>query len=436
MSMSAEPTSTPQSNARDSQDGGSGMTPLSWIVIALAGLSAYIWPGTPESVSLEGVVLPPQMMYVNPLSFAVHPPGAPFRGDGWTDHFNPTNTSLPFFQIFHPGFLKVLGQNPSIRAITSNPGFAFAHEAPIWVPETDELFLSSQDGGYLGFSDWNHNNQVGKLSLSDVKEMATASGSRTSPLNVTVTPLSLPDIVQMTNGGTGPYYGSLLLVNSGRGIRAPNLALVNPLAPHNATIILDNYFGRQFNSLNDVKIHPRNGKIYFTDVTYGWLNHFRPAPLLPNQVYMFDPKSGNVRVVADGFTRCNGLAFSIDGKLAYIADSGAAGGFLGKNTTDPAAIYAFDVDPQSDTLVDRRVFAHVDAGVPDGIQVDTLGNVYASCGDGVHVWDRSGTLLGKFFIGTESANMVFAGRGRLVILAETAVYLAEVFANGVKLSWP
>ena len=72
----------------------------------------------------------------------------------------------------------------------------------------------------------------------------------------------------MTNGGTGTYYGSLMLINSGRGVRPPNIALVNPRAPHNTTVILDNYFGRQFNSLNDVKVHPRSGKIFFTDVTY------------------------------------------------------------------------------------------------------------------------------------------------------------------------
>lgn len=69
----------------------------------------------------------------------------------------------------------------------------------------------------------------------------------------------------MTNGGTGPYKGSLLLVTSGRGDLPPSLALVNPNPPHNVTILLDNFFGRQFNSLNDVKVHP-SGKIFFTDV--------------------------------------------------------------------------------------------------------------------------------------------------------------------------
>lgn len=79
--------------------------------------------------------------------------------------------------------------------------------------------------------------------------------------------LDLPETIQMTNGGTGPYQSNLLFINSGRGPRPPTLALVNPSPPHNATILLDNYYGRQFNSLNDIKVHP-SGNIFFTDVMY------------------------------------------------------------------------------------------------------------------------------------------------------------------------
>jgi hypothetical protein len=69
----------------------------------------------------------------------------------------------------------------------------------------------------------------------------------------------------MTNGGTGPYNGSLLLITSGRGPLPPSIVLVNPKSPNNATVLLDNFFGRQFDSLNDIKVHP-SGKIFFTDV--------------------------------------------------------------------------------------------------------------------------------------------------------------------------
>ena len=80
--------------------------------------------------------------------------------------------------------------------------------------------------------------------------------------------------------------------------------LVAPLMAR--LVLLNNNFGRQFNSLNDVAINPRNKDIYFTDVTYGYLQDFRPPPGLPNQVYRFNTDTGLVRVVADGFTSPNG----------------------------------------------------------------------------------------------------------------------------------
>ena len=53
-------------------------------------------------------------------------------------------------------------------------------------------------------------------------------------------------------------------------------------------------------------------------ISYGYVHHFRPVPLMPNQVYRFDQDTSAVRVVADGFNRCNGLAFTGDGKVAYV----------------------------------------------------------------------------------------------------------------------
>lgn len=47
--------------------------------------------------------------------------------------------------------------------------------------------------------------------------------------------------------------------------------------------------------------------------------------------------------------------------------------------------YAFDVDPVTERFINRRVLAYIDAGIPDGLQVDTNGNIYAATGDGVQV---------------------------------------------------
>jgi len=251
-----------------------------------------------------------------------------------------------------------------------------------------------------------------------------------------VTEVNLSDSIQITNGGTGPYYSSLLLVTSGRDSLPPSIALVDPRSPNNVTVLLDNYYGRQFNSLNDIKIHRPSGNFLFTDVSYGFLNQFRPEPLMPNQVYRLDPVTRRVRVVATDFNKCNGIALSEDGKLAYISDTAAGGGFLGINQTEPSTIYAFDVDPDSQTFLNRRVFAYVDTGIPDGIQIDKNGNVYAGCGDGVQVWNSQGTLLGKFFLGSVSSNFIFAGDGRLVILAETKIFFARIAAQENRLEFP
>lgn len=403
---------------------------LSSVIVALA-YTQDSWSSFARR-GLDMASLPQKYVSVDPRTYAVLGSNST-RQSSFTQYFNPTNNSPPFFQIFDPSFLDILGPNATFDLIASNDTFAFAHEAPIYSSATDEIFFVSNDGGPLGMSDINNNNQISKISLAQV-EQALASSSGGS-VNVNITKIPVANTIQMTNGGTGPYKGSLLIVNSGRGPLSPSMALVNPLPPYNSTVLVDNFFGRQFNSLNDIKIHP-SGNLFFTDVPYGWLNHFRSEPLMPNQVYRFNTQTASLRVVADGFTRPNGIAFTGDGKIAYITDTGASGGFLGNNQTNPATIYAFDVDKTSQAFMNRRVFAYIDTGVPDGIQVDMAGNVYSGCGDGVQVWNSEGTLLGKFFIATTSANMAFAGYGRLVILAETKVYLAKTAAKGPNLEFP
>ncbi|KAI0702387.1 D-lactonohydrolase-like protein [Cerioporus squamosus] len=401
-------------------------------VATVFGLTGWAYGATPSQ--LEPTIpttVSPQAVVVDPLAFNVLGLNGSFRTSA-TDLFNPTNTTPPFFQVFHPDFLKILGPNANIRAVASKPTFLFAHEAPIWVPETDEVFFASAGGAMAAIDQY----QVSKISLKDVAAAIKASGPGVTPVNVTTMKIDLPRSIQATNGGTGLFHGQLVLVTDGHGPLPPSLALVNPAPPHNTTVLLDNFFGRQFNSLNDVKIHPGLNKLFFTDSTYGFLYQLRPPPLLPNQVYRFDPDTGSVRVVADGFDKCNGIAFSPDGKMAYVGDSGSNDGLLGTNQTKPATIYVFDVDTESNVFRNRKVFAYIDTGIADGIQLDAAGNVYAGTGDGAQVWDRNGTLLGKFFLGTVSANLVFAGDGRLVILADTAIYFAEIAAKANNLSFP
>lgn len=64
-----------------------------------------------------------------------------------------------------------------------------------------------------------------------------------------------------------------------------------------------------------------------------------------------------------------------------------------------------------------------------GIHADSAGNVYAGCGDGIQVFNPSGKLIGKIYLGTVSANFQFAGDGRMVIGAETQLFYATLAAS-------
>lgn len=85
--------------------------------------------------------------------------------------------------------------------------------------------------------------------------------------------------------------------------------------------MVTNFHGRDFNSVNDVVVS-QDGCIWFTDPVYGHEQDFRRKPQLPNQVYRYNPITGDIRVVADGFDRPNGICFSPDERIVYITDTG------------------------------------------------------------------------------------------------------------------
>lgn len=99
----------------------------------------------------------------------------------------------------------------------------------------------------------------------------------------------------------------------------------------------------------------------------------------------------------------NGIVFSPDGKYLYVADTGFTYVLHGTDHERPASIYRYTVEKDG-SLTGRMLFAYTDAMIPDGIHVDTKGNVYGGCGDGVQVWNPSGRLIGKIFTGMLTAN--------------------------------
>lgn len=93
--------------------------------------------------------------------------------------------------------------------------------------------------------------------------------------------------------------------------------------------------------------------------------------------------------------------------------------------------YAFDVERRANEqcLVNRRLFALADAGIPDGIKCDMMGNVYSGCGDGVNVWNAGGVLLGKIQVDGGVANFCFGRNGEMFLLNETRIWRAQLSSD-------
>ncbi|EQB48609.1 hypothetical protein CGLO_12146 [Colletotrichum gloeosporioides Cg-14] len=331
------------------------------------------------------------------------------------------------FHIYDAEFYDVIGPNPSLTLIATSDTDPIFHEAVVWNRPTEEVFFVQNAGAPAAGTGLNKSSIIQKISLAEAEAVRTGSRANAT---VTVVP-SQPQVIN-PNGGTN-YKGNIVFAGEGQGDDITSaLYLMNPVAPFNTTVLLNNYFGRQFNSLNDVVINPRNGELYFTDTLYGFLQDFRPPPGLRNQVYRYNFETGAVAVVADDFTLPNGLTFSPDGKKAYVTDTGIALGFYGRNLSSPASVYSFDVN-EDGTWENRKTFAYTASFIPDGVHTDSVGRVYAGCGDGVHVWNPSGKLIGKIYTGTTAANFQFAGNGRMVVTGQTKLFYVTLAASGVEL---
>ncbi len=195
------------------------------------------------------------------------------------------------------------------------------------------------------------------------------------------------------------------------------------------TVIADSYRGRRLNSPNDVVVKS-DGSVWFTDPDYGILSDYEGFRAEREQdgchVYRVDPISGTVEIAADDFARPNGLCFSPDESVLYVSDTSAS-----HDRTGNHHIRAFDVDAGG-RLHRSRVFTEVEPGLPDGFRADENGNIWTSCGEGVHCYSPGGELLGKVLIPEVVSNLTFGGprRNRLFITASTSLYSLYVAVRG------
>jgi gluconolactonase len=189
--------------------------------------------------------------------------------------------------------------------------------------------------------------------------------------------------------------------------------------------IADKYEGKRFNSPNDLVFHS-NGDLYFTDPPYGLpeRENDKARELDWFGVYRLS-KDGKVTLLTKEMTRPNGIGFSPDEKTLYVAQS------------DPeAAVWkAFPVNADGTLGKSRVLYDATDwvkkgeKGLPDGLAVDSQGNIWATSPGGVSVFNPEGKLLGRLNTGEATANCKFGGDDGQTLFVCADMYFCRVKTN-------
>ncbi|MEX0350864.1 MAG: SMP-30/gluconolactonase/LRE family protein [Paracoccaceae bacterium] len=196
------------------------------------------------------------------------------------------------------------------------------------------------------------------------------------------------------------------------------------------TVIADRYQGKRLNSPNDVVVKS-DGSIWFTDPSYGIMMDYEgeraESEIGACHVYRVDPQNGDVRIAADDYVKPNGLAFSPDESVLYIADTGVT-----HTPGGPAHIRKHRVAADG-SLSGGDVIADCSNGVFDGFRLDRAGRIWSSAADGVHCLTQEGELIGKVLIPEMVSNVCFGGPklNRLFITGTTSLYSVFLNVNGV-----
>lgn len=192
----------------------------------------------------------------------------------------------------------------------------------------------------------------------------------------------------------------------------------------------DNFEGKRLNSPNDVVQHA-NGNYYFTDPPYGLLKKQDDPSRELKQfgVYRITP-DGKTSMQIEDLTRPNGLAFSPDGKILYVAQS----------DPEKAIWMSYPVEPNGNIGKGKLLYDATSMvksgmqGLPDGLKIDKDGNIWSSGPGGLLVLSPAGKLLGRIEMGELTSNCAWGNDGSTLYLTVDG-YLCRIKTNTKGAGW-
>lgn len=209
--------------------------------------------------------------------------------------------------------------------------------------------------------------------------------------------------------------------------------------PHaQVTILTDSYQGKRLNSPNDL-VYKKDGALYFTDPPYGLRTQSESDPekqLRVNGVYRLagaaklkpeaQPDNSQLQLLITDLPRPNGIAFSPDEKTLYV------------NNSEPKKIWMrYDVQPDGSVKNGALFFdatSDTRPGSPDGMKVDTSGNLYSTGPGGIWIFSPEGKHLGTIDMPEKAGNLAWgdADWKSLYITASSGPYRIRMNAVGMK----
>ncbi|MGC2162532.1 MAG: SMP-30/gluconolactonase/LRE family protein [Silvibacterium sp.] len=314
----------------------------------------------------------------------------------------------------NPALDHIVPAQPRLERVAT--GFTWL-EGPVWIP---------RNGGYLLFADIPGNSIRKVLPNGAVSIFMQPSGYIDSA------PFNGPQ--PGSNGMTIDPHGRLVI--AGNGARNVfRLETINPKAIQ--TVLADSYQGKRLNSPNDL-VFRSNGDLYFTDPPYGLPMQNDKDPhkqLTVNGLYLVrgagsqkpgtPPNHAAIHLLVGDLSRPNGLALSPDEKYLYL------------DNTEPQKLWLrFRIKPDG-TLTDRTVLADATAdkrrGSPDGMKVDSFGNIYSAGPGGIWILSPSGKHLGTIDTPEVVSNLAWGGSqlNVLYITTQSSVYSIRLKAHGI-----